>query len=61
VKEAILDLWQLIVLVVGVGFIFMCFWGFPPERDEQPCYWELDDSRYRPKYPLPPDLDGPEK
>jgi hypothetical protein len=41
-KETLLNLWEMLDLVVGVGFVLACLWGFPPSRDEQPYYWEMD-------------------
>jgi hypothetical protein len=58
-KETLLNLWELLVLVVGGGFVLACLWGFPPSRDEPKYYWEMDG--YLPKYPPPPEDDGGEK
>jgi hypothetical protein len=59
-REALFELWQLIVFIAIGGFLFAYLWdSLFPSRDEPTYYWEMDG--YFPKYPLPPDGDEPEK
>ena len=43
-RETFLYLWGSIALVVSVGFVVLCFVGFPPAKDEPKYYGELDED-----------------
>jgi hypothetical protein len=57
-REALVGLWELILVIVGGGFVILCLLDFPfANREEPKYYWERDDWRpaQGPKYPPPPD------